>query len=309
MPTNTPNLDLEKPLGSEKYDIAKLNANFDKIDSNALNKLTYKGEVALLADLPSTNQKIGDYYIVIEKGIPYLWNGTEFKPQVVIPEVEVSAQSIGALISSADAKAIPHDNDAFGYSDSQDVTKPNILKKLTWLNFKNELKIYFDTLYATITNLNLKAPITNPTFIGTQTLPNIVTNGVKFPATQVPSSDPNTLDDYEKGTWTPTVSSLDGGSITSYTVNNANYVKIGKLVFLNVKITITNKGTGTGHIYVSLPFTAIPSGSGSGRINNNGQTLSIGIGTTTFYASSYVGMSTPIIDNFEYMFSLFYQVA
>jgi hypothetical protein len=28
-------------------------------------------------------------------------------------------------------------------------------------------------------------------------------NGITFPATQVPSADANTLDDYEEGTWTP----------------------------------------------------------------------------------------------------------
>lgn len=122
----------------------------DVMASNLLTKIIYKGEVALLADLPSTNQKVGDYYIVVEKGVPYLWNGTEFKAQVVIPEVEVSAQSIGALISSADAKATPDVDDVFGYSDSEDVVNPNILKKLTWGNIRGSLATFFEGIFALV---------------------------------------------------------------------------------------------------------------------------------------------------------------
>ena len=35
--------------------------------------------------------------------------------------------------------------------------------------------------------------------------------GITFPATQSASTDANTLDDYEEGTWTPTVNSTGGG--------------------------------------------------------------------------------------------------
>lgn len=150
MPTNTPNLGLEKPIGSELYDIAKLNANFDKVDANALNKVTYKGEVALVSNLPTTGQKVGDYYIVVEKGVPYLWDGDSFNPQVIIPEMNVSEQSIGALISSADAKVTPDVDDTFGYSDSEDVTNPNILKKLTWGNLRASLAIFFEDIFALV---------------------------------------------------------------------------------------------------------------------------------------------------------------
>lgn len=49
--------------------------------------------------------------------------------------------------------------------------------------------------------------------------------GFKFPSTQVPSSDPNTLDDYEEGTWTMT---LNGTTPSSFT---GRYTKIGRLVY------------------------------------------------------------------------------
>ena len=38
----------------------------------------------------------------------------------------------------------------------------------------------------------------------------VPTNGVQFPATQVASADANCLDDYEEGTWTPSISAFAG---------------------------------------------------------------------------------------------------
>src|ERR1035437_8312340 len=50
---------------------------------------------------------------------------------------------------------------------------------------------------------------------------------IKFPATQNPSSDANTLDDYrEKKTWIPTVGS---GAGLTLTINSATYTKIGNV--------------------------------------------------------------------------------
>jgi len=44
-----------------------------------------------------------------------------------------------------------------------------------------------------------------------------IVDGIGFPATQVASSDPNTLDDYEEGTWTPTLTNVTVGN-GSFTV-------------------------------------------------------------------------------------------
>jgi len=78
--------------------------------------------------------------------------------------------------------------------------------------------------------------------------------GIAFPATQSASTDANTLDDYEEGTWTPTVTS-SSGSITTVVVGG-QYRKVGGLVSLQFNYQITNNGTGSGIVYVSnLPFT------------------------------------------------------
>jgi hypothetical protein len=72
-----------------------------------------------------------------------------------------------------------------------------------------------------------------------------------FPATQVPSSDPNTLDDYEEGSWTPTL----GGSAT-YALRTAVYTKIGRMVFPTINdMNLSAIGSGSLNTIDGLPFT------------------------------------------------------
>jgi len=75
--------------------------------------------------------------------------------------------------------------------------------------------------------------------------------GITFPATQSASSDANTLDDYEEGTWTPTLTNA-----TSYSTQVGRYVKIGKLVYINADIVCAFNNTGAGNQKIGgLPFT------------------------------------------------------
>ena len=79
-------------------------------------------------------------------------------------------------------------------------------------------------------------------------------SGITFPASQSASTDANTLDDYEEGTYTPTVTPTSG-AITSYT-STGYYVKTGKQVTCWFNVKITNVGTGTGTATIaSLPFS------------------------------------------------------
>ena len=88
--------------------------------------------------------------------------------------------------------------------------------------------------------------------------------GVNFPATQVASSDANTLDDYEEGTWTPVVTPASG-SLTSYT-SVGNYIKIGQVVYLHFSTTFTNAGTASGALNFSgLPFQPIGANTGTNQ--------------------------------------------
>jgi len=65
----------------------------------------------------------------------------------------------------------------------------------------------------------------------------------------------NLLDDYETGTFTPTMSG-SSGSITTQS-NTGEYVKIGNICMIHMVLTLTNKGTASGTLSVSgLPFTS-----------------------------------------------------
>jgi hypothetical protein len=78
--------------------------------------------------------------------------------------------------------------------------------------------------------------------------------GIAFPATQVTSTDANTLDDYEEGTWTPTITPGSSGSFTTITVTG-EYTKIGRQVTAILYVSVVNNGTAAGSWNVSaLPF-------------------------------------------------------
>lgn len=72
---------------------------------------------------------------------------------------------------------------------------------------------------------------------------------IKFPATDVPSSNANTLDDYEQGTFTPSIGddTLDGsGESQVYDTQVGTYTKIGDVVHVQGYVKITDIGTLTG---------------------------------------------------------------
>jgi len=79
--------------------------------------------------------------------------------------------------------------------------------------------------------------------------------GVAFPAAQSASTDANTLDDYEEGTWTPVVAA-SSGTATTVTIGIAKYTKIGRQVTCSFDFTVVDKGTASGSFIFSLPFTS-----------------------------------------------------
>jgi hypothetical protein len=81
-------------------------------------------------------------------------------------------------------------------------------------------------------------------------------SGVSFPATQSASSDVNTLDDYEEGTWTAAITCGTSGTITldpSY--NTLRYTKVGRVVALTGFIYVSAVSSPVGTVTVTgLPF-------------------------------------------------------
>ena len=87
-------------------------------------------------------------------------------------------------------------------------------------------------------------------------------SGITFPATPVAATDVNTLDDYEEGTWAATITPQTSGTIT-LSADTGHYVKIGKQVVINSKLTVSAVSTPLGHVKISLPFTSGASIQGS----------------------------------------------
>jgi hypothetical protein len=127
--------------------------------------------------------------------------------------------------------------------------------------------------------------------------------GITFPATQSASSDANTLDDYEEGTWTPT----QGGGLTVVGTfsSGGNYTKIGRMVYLAGYVSGTTSVTAAAAaVFVGgLPFGAItgPQQPGVGIVaptNSGGFVLAY---STTMYAVTAFSTTT-------YFFNVAYQV-
>jgi len=87
-------------------------------------------------------------------------------------------------------------------------------------------------------------------------------DGIKFPATQVPSADANTLDDYEEGTFTPSFSFSGAavGAIYSSVYNRGWYTKVGNLVTLKMSLVVLDEGTSVGDLRVYIPFVSSQNG-------------------------------------------------
>jgi hypothetical protein len=102
-------------------------------------------------------------------------------------------------------------------------------------------------------------------------VPLLTGGGVKFPATQVASADPNTLDDYEEGTWTPTIVGTTTAGTATYSYRVASYTKIGRVVTIACDVTYS-AGTGTGNLTIAgLPFVSNASSTiavGAPMLNN-----------------------------------------
>jgi hypothetical protein len=83
--------------------------------------------------------------------------------------------------------------------------------------------------------------------------PNVPSSGIGilFPASQSASSDANTLDDYEEGTWTPSDQSGAGLTLTNA---QGKYTKIGRQVTAWGWVEYPSTANGTNNQIGGLPF-------------------------------------------------------
>ena len=96
--------------------------------------------------------------------------------------------------------------------------------------------------------------------------------GIDFSATAGTGTS-ELFDDYEEGTWTPTLVGFTtaGDYTVTPTSGSATYVKIGKIVHVAARITITENSAGTGVAqFGGLPFTSGGNTRGFGMLQTIG---------------------------------------
>jgi hypothetical protein len=125
---------------------------------------------------------------------------------------------------------------------------------------------------------------------------------IQFPATQVPSANANTLDDYEEGTWTPT----QGGNLTIVGTfsSSGSYTKIGRFVVARGILIGSTSAAFTGGspaiLCAGLPFTSAEAALGNAVDNNFNQGIVCTPSSTNVYGSSAITATGSITFSVSY---------
>ena len=83
----------------------------------------------------------------------------------------------------------------------------------------------------------------------------------------------NALDDYEEGTYEPTLTGATSGSFNTASYTHLAYTKIGRLVHIQGYLNIGSESSCVGSITMSLPFTCVSGLSGDSE--NAAMTVSL----------------------------------
>jgi hypothetical protein len=132
-------------------------------------------------------------------------------------------------------------------------------------------------------------------------------SGISFPASASASSDANTLDDYEEGTWTPNQGA--GLSIVGSFSSSGSYTKIGRLVMVNfVYAGSTSVAVSTNALLSSnLPFTSLSTGPryNAGSLVNyaltSGGTCAIPENTANLYSATAISATAYLMGTIIYV--------
>lgn len=210
-------------------------------------------EYSNLAAFPATGES-GKIYVALDTNKTFRWSGSSY--------VEISAS---LALGETSSTAYRGDRGKTAYDHSQATGNPHGTTKsdLGLSNVDNTSDAAKNSAVATLENKTLSSPVISG-------IADVSGGRLKFPATQVPSADPNTLDDYEEGSFSCSLSNI--GTAAPLTVT-AYYVKIGKLVNLLIPSSNFSTGVGSGSSQVTignLPFPCVGNTTGSCGIRQNG---------------------------------------
>lgn len=102
-------------------------------------------------------------------------------------------------------------------------------------------------------------------------------------------ADGDTLDWYEEGTFTPTISFGGGTTGITYTTQTGQFTRIGDQLFFTIVIVLSSKGSSTGSAYVDgLPY---PPTSTFSLLNMSINNWTPPAGIIEMFARAYTGVS------------------
>ena len=123
--------------------------------------------------------------------------------------------------------------------------------------------------------------------------------GITFPATASGSTDANTLDDYEEGTFTPTITGSAVAGTATYSSQVGRYTKIGNAVTIQINVDWSSgNGSGTAMYIVGLPFTSqsgVIHALTTGYVNNIAMTAGEYVTANIAVSSSFIRLFTALV--------------
>jgi len=126
---------------------------------------------------------------------------------------------------------------------------------------------------------------------------------IVFPASQNASSGANTLDDYEEGTFTPTLGVTSGTDGThTYSVQVGFYLKIGSLVWFTARIDLSAKDAAmSGNAAIKgLPFTSLATSNSLQALSvTRFSNIVINAAGDYYFPTASIGSNAVIIPLFE----------
>jgi hypothetical protein len=125
--------------------------------------------------------------------------------------------------------------------------------------------------------------------------------GIDFSATSGTGTS-ELLADYEEGTWTPVATGLTNVGAVTY---NATYTKIGRVVYINLKVTAVTSTTSTANttFFSGLPF--VPALNSTITAVNEGNITSLGVGLmatgSTVFTPNWTAVQNATLSGFYYV--------
>ena len=147
--------------------------------------------------------------------------------------------------------------------DAQDLTLYHDGSNSYITNAVGALKVATETSGIAVTIGHTTSETTvadNLTVTGTTDMTGLlsVAAGINFPDSQAASADLNTLDDYEEGEATPTITFSSSTGSIAYNQRDCRYTKIGNFVACHFRLYPSSMASSSGDILITgLPFTQI----------------------------------------------------